>query len=194
MAQKDGNTAVAGIAGIAGGAAITMAIMNAKKAKAAAPEDQQDVYDMYISLLESMNQLSASVQMLASQIGVDTGAAPAPGGSGGGTAKIEDAFKNYPRFATGQVLCPAINTGYQLPGFPIPRNKQLVVKALPTNAGTIYIAYSQGQSQNFNVAYPMVANEGVGLFLENSNQLWVAIPPAPLGALNDGIAFIVETS
>jgi len=99
----------------------------------------------------------------------------------------DNAFDNYGAFATGQVICTVANRGFELPSMPIPRNKVLVVKALPTNGGWIWVGAQQAQSQDITVSYPLLANEGIGLAVTNANLVWVMGP-----VLNDGVAFIVE--
>jgi len=174
-----GKEAAAALAGAAGGSILTL-LATAQKARAAPIPEGVDpaVWDMMISQIEALAQLTASVETLVQTLG--------------GTTVGPDPFANTPRFVTGQVICTALNTGFQLPPFPIPKNKQLVVKALPGNVGWIIVGATQADSQNLTVAYPLVPNEGIGLFIENSKQIWVMAPAPPIGALNDGVAFIVE--
>ena len=99
----------------------------------------------------------------------------------------EDAFANYPKFATGQVICPVAGVAVQLPSYDIPKNKQLVIKALPGNAGWVFIGVRASDAQNPIVAYPMVAQEAIGLAVTNSDVVYVSAQN-----INEGIAFIVE--
>lgn len=155
-------------------------LFKAREAKAkVAPEGvDQAVWDMLTTLIASVDQLVISVDALVRTMG--------------GPTTGEDPFENVTRFITGQIICTTQNQGFQLPSFPIPKNKQLVVKALPSNVGWIYLSVTQGQSQSLDVAYMLVPNEGIGLFIKDSDRVWVNAPLAPIGALNDGVTFIVE--
>ncbi len=99
----------------------------------------------------------------------------------------DDAFANYPKFVTGQVTCPVIGRAEQLPSYRIPKNKQLVVKALPGNVGWVFIGVRANDAQNPIVAYPMVAQEAIGLAVTNSDVVYISAQN-----INEGIAFIVE--
>lgn len=175
-----GKEAAAALVGAGAGTLLTL-LATAKKARAApAPEGiDPAVWDMMISQIEALAQLTGSVDALVATLG-------------GTPAGAEDPFASLPRFISGQVICTIINRGFQLPPAPIPKNKQLVVKALPGNVGWILVGATQADSQNLTVAYPLVPNEGIGLFVQNSDRVWVMAPPPPMGALNDGVAFIVE--
>lgn len=167
--------AAAALVGAAGGSVLTL-LATAKKARAAPPPEGIDpaVWDMLVSQIEALAQLTASVDTLVQTLG--------------GTPVGPDPFANTPRFVTGQVLCTTALRGFQLPSFPIPKNKQLVIKALPGNVGWIYVGSTQADSQSLVVAYILVPNEAVGLFIQDSKEVWVMAP-----ILNDGITFIVES-
>jgi len=176
MVNKAGPFIVGAGAGVLG-----TLLLRAREARATAPEDTQQLWDMIIALMESEAELTASINNLV----VTMGGTPTPA--------TVDPFENTEKFVTGQVICTVINQGFQLPSIPIPKNKQLVVKALPVNVGTfVLVGVTQGDSQNLNIAYPLVPNEAIGLLIENADKVWVSTPALPLGALNDGIAFIVE--
>lgn len=173
MAEKD--RAVAAVAGAAGGSLLTYFLTRSKEARAAAPEGvDQEVWDMLLALVEAIAAQTDSIDALVSTLG-------------GVPAAVEDPFENTPKFITGQLICPIAFRGYPLPPFPIPKNKQLVVKALPLNTGYIYVAYTRADSQNMLVAWPLDANEGVGLFVKNASAVWVMAD-----TINEGVAFTVE--
>lgn len=181
MAERDRRAAL--LTGAVGGSLLTYFLTKSAEARAAPEGVDQKLWDMLLALLEAMDAQVASINNLIQVLG---GTPAVPG------EVYEDPFENAERFITGQVICTVINQGFQLPSFPIPKNKQLVVKALPGNIGWIYLSVTRAQSQSLTVAYMLVPNEGVGLFIKNSDEVWVCAPPAPIGALNDGVAFIVE--
>jgi len=169
------------VAGAAGGSILTYMLTRIAEVKAAEPPEGMDpaTWNMIVSMLEGQAQLIASVDNLI----VALGGVPAAG---------EDPFANARTFTTGQVICTVLNQGFQLPQIPVPKNKQIVIKALPGNVGWVYVGSLPAESQNINVAYPLLPQEGIGLFVQNASVVWVMAPPPPLGALNDGIAYLVE--
>lgn len=181
MAERDKAAAV--VAGAAGGSLITYFLTRAAEARAAPPPGMdQETWDLLVSMLEASAAQQQQIEQLVNAINnltVTLGGAP--------PAVAEDPFANQPKFIVGQVICVIAGQGFQLPPMPIPKNKQLVVKALPGNVGWIWVAQVQADSQNMNVAYPLVPNEGIGLFVQNADRVWVMAP-----TVNDGIAFVVE--
>jgi len=186
MSSKTG----AAIAGAVGGSLVTLLLTRAQEVRAAGPPSGIDpaIWEMSVATMETaavqaeqINQLTVTLNNLV----VAMGGVPAEG--------VEDPFKNTNRFVMGHVVCTALNTGFRLPSFPVPKNKQLVVKADPGNVGWIYLGLTRGTSQNMTIAYPLIPNEAVGLFINNSDQVWVTAPAPPVGALNDQVVFIVET-
>ena len=176
--------------GVAAGSLVTLLLTRAQEARAAGPPNGIDpaIWEMSVATMETaavqaeqMSQLNVTLNNLV----VAMGGAPA--------VEAGDPFENTDRFVTGHVVCTALNQGFQLPSFPVPKNKQLVVKADPGNVGWIYIGLTQGISQNLTIAYPLIPNEAVGLFINNSDRVWVTAPAPPVGALNDEVVFIVET-
>lgn len=176
MAIDTKRAAAAAAAGAVGGS--LLALLLSKEVRAAPPGVDQQVWDMWLAMLEAQAELINSINTLIQTLG----------GAGVGP----DPFANMPRFVTGQVLCTVVNQGFQLPSFPIPKNKQLVVKALQSNVGWIYVGATQADSQNLVVAYLLVPGEAIGLFVQDSDCIWVMAPAPPIGALNDGVNFLVE--
>ena len=168
------------LAGAAGGSLLTYFLTKGAEARAAPAGVDQELWDMLLAMLEAQDAQIASINNLIQVLG-------------GVPEGLEDPFENTDRFVTGHVVCTVLNQGFQLPSFPIPKNKQLVVKAMPGNVGWIYVGITQGSSQNPAIAYVLVPNEGVGLFINNSDRVWVTAPAPPVGALNDEVVFIVET-
>jgi len=171
------------LAGAAGGSLLTYFLTRGEEVRAAPAGVDQQLWDMLLAMLEAQDAQIASINNLIQVLG----------GIPAGETPYGDPFENTDRFVTGHVVCTALNTGFQLPSFPVPKNKQLVVKADPGNVGWIYLGLTQGNSQNLTIAYVLIPNEGVGLFIKNSDRVWVMAPAPPIGALNDEVVFIVET-
>ncbi len=169
--------------GAAGGALIATFLENVQKARAAGAPEGMDpqVWEMYIQTIEATAVQAQQVNDLVlslNQLTLSMGGVPAGG---------EDPFSNFGKGITGQVICSTANLGFQLPPIVVPKNRQLVVKALPGNVGWVYLAFQQSDSQNMLVAYPMVIQEAVGLFVTSADLVWVMAP-----TVNDGVAYIVE--
>jgi len=169
------------VTGAALGALSTL-LANVKKARASAPPAGVDsaVWDMMLNSVEAtaiqqgqIEQLTQSVNQLVIAMG--------------GTPVGEDPFANTDKFTTGQLVCTTAGRGFQLDSIPIPKNKQLIVKAHPNNVGWIYLAIQQAQSQRLLISWILLPNEGVGLFLKNADAVWVQAP-----VVNDGVVYIVE--
>jgi hypothetical protein len=96
-------------------------------------------------------------------------------------------FENPPKIASSQLLCPVAGVAVQLPGYEIPWDKEFVIKALPTNFGTIRVGNTKMEAENAQLGYPLIGNEAVGLKIKNSEQLWVCATIA-----NEGVHWIVE--
>jgi len=179
MADKD--RAAAAVAGVGAGSLITYLITHPREVRAAPPPGvDQATWDMILAVIETTAVQAEQLQELVITLNNLTVALGVP-------TELEDPFANAPKFIVGHVICPVINTAYRLPPIPIPKNKQLVVKALPGNITWLWVGGTPTDSTNVNVAYPLVANEGVGLFVKNANSVWVMA-----NTINDGVAFIVE--
>jgi len=180
MAER-GRTAAL-IAGAVGGSLATLLLTRVAEARAAGPPPGVDpeTWKMYLTLIETSAVQAEQLQVLIVTLNSLTVALGAP-------TELEDPFANTDKFITGQVICTIVNRAFQLPSMPIPKNKQLAVKALPGNVGWIYVGVTRADSQNLIVAYILVPNEGVGLFINNADRVWVMAP-----ILNDGVTFIVE--
>jgi len=163
-----------------GSALVTYLITHPRVAKAAENPPagvDPELWVLLVTQNQQINDLIGSIDNLITQLGAQ------PSGNQAG----QDPFANKPKWTVGQVICNVINRGFQLPPIPIPKNKQLVVKALPGNGNWVWLASLQADSQNIGLAYPLLPQEAVGLFIQNANQVWVMAL-----ALNDGVAFMVE--
>ena len=88
---------------------------------------------------------------------------------------------------SGQVVCPIVGQGVQLPSRVIPWNRQVVIKALPTNVGVISVSETRQSVGSAWSSYPLIGNEGVGYFIADLAALWISAAIA-----GEGIAFTVE--
>jgi len=97
------------------------------------------------------------------------------------------ALENPSQIASGQVLCAVIGQGYSLPGYDVPWDKQVVIKALPTNAGVIRVGNTRAAAVNPSTGYPLIANEGIGYKIKNTGHIWISATVAA-----EGIHWTVE--
>jgi len=179
----DKGTTAAALGGVAAGSLIALALGSAQRARAApAPEGiDPSVWEMLVSLLEANAVQAQQVEQLTTNITNLTVTL------GGGPIIGEDPFENKDKFTTGQVITTVAGRGFQLPPIPVPKFKQVAVKALPGNVGWMFVGVSASQAQNASVAWPLVPNEGVRIFVNNMERIWVVSQ-----IVNDGVAFIVE--
>lgn len=157
------------------GAALLAALLAGKKLQAAEGVTPDEILDAAAqadskSLGNALNNLAQQVSALNYNLS----------GTGVGGANPES-------FTAFRALCAAANTPYRLPDRSIPYKMTLVVKALPTNGGVIYVAPSAADSVNVNSAYTLIANEAVELEIINANKVYIAATAA-----GEGVTCIVE--
>jgi hypothetical protein len=97
------------------------------------------------------------------------------------------ALENPPKIASEELLCPVAGQAEKMPDYEVPRDKELVIKALSTNWGTVRVGNTKMEAENPRLGYPLLANEAVGLKIKNAGQLWICANMA-----NEGIHWIVE--
>lgn len=162
------NTGVA-ILGVGGLIAAAAAIINARKADAAPsiPNGNggeiildQAASDLLLAIAQSDSNIDANtktlielVRQLSASQGVDVG------------------MKNPSHIMVVRLSVNATNAAYSMPDRPIPYKKNVVIKALPTNLGVIYVANSAVDATNINSAYPLIANEAVEYEIDNLQRL-----------------------
>jgi len=100
---------------------------------------------------------------------------------------IATADINRPDFDTGRTIMPAIPAPTQLPTTTIPDGFALVVKALNTNAGRIYVANSAANALIPANSYSLGINEFVTLKVTNADLVYIYS-----AVVGDGIESIVE--
>lgn len=97
------------------------------------------------------------------------------------------ALKNSPSFITFNVITTGALVPARLQEYSIPDDRQLVIKALPTNFGLIYVANTSQNSRNPSQSYWLIANEGVGLNIQNTKSVYISSTIA-----GEGVLCIVE--
>ena len=100
---------------------------------------------------------------------------------------VVSANLNRSDFNTGQTLVLVPGTAVQLPNIAIPDGFTLVIKALPGNAGRIYLGHDAATAQVPANAYSLGPNEHAELNLTNANLVWLDAAVA-----NDGVEILVE--
>lgn len=160
MAEQKDRTKTGLLAG--GGAALgaALAIMLARKTEAAPPTDEA-----VIKLLESIAESGVSIDTdttdiieVLNRIAVALGVT---------------VLENPSDITSFRILVSAVNTPVHLPDREIPHGMELVVKALPTNRGLIYVANSRPEAMNINSCYQLLANEAIEYTIKNCNTVWL---------------------
>jgi hypothetical protein len=113
----------------------------------------------------------------------------------GGSTPGQGWPANSPGFRANTIPLGAINTAYNLPAFPVPSGFTVMVKGYPTNVGLIFVAEDSNSALNVPIplvgnggsVWPLLPNEGVGLQVQNVNDIWVSTATA-----GDMVSWIVE--
>lgn len=170
MADDKGKTVLA----VAGGGLIaaTVALLASRRAEAKPPEGEVSLDEAAMNLLLAIAQsgeaiddstfkaltelagLSDSIDRLAAAFGVAV-------------------LENPKEITAFRILVPVVNTPVQLPDREIPYDMHLVVKALPTNMGVVWVANSRPEAMNINSVYQMLANEAIEYRIKNAKQLFI---------------------
>lgn len=161
MADEKAKTGLAAGAGGAIGAAL--AIMASRRAEAAPPIDEA-VLKFLESIAESGVSIDENVEKILAALGIIV-------------------LKNPPEITCFRILVPVVNTPVQLPDREIPYDKELVIKAVPTNLGLIYVANSRAEALNLNSSYWLLANEAIEYKVENADRIWINATRAGEGVL-----------
>lgn len=160
--------------GAGAAAAALMASGKLRAAEGVTPEDIINTLGQAEStkLEEAINRLTAAIAGMQ---------------DGGGSSDAPLSLGNPQSFTGFRVLCAVANQPYQLPDRKVPYKMTLVIKALPTNGGIIYVAPTQPDSVNINSSYPLIANEAVELEVQNADDVYISATAA-----GEGVACIVE--
>lgn len=164
------------ISGAGLGSLITYLITHPHEAQAApAPEGvDPETWNAIITIIQSIQEQNERLESALSQV---------VGLMGAGGVQLD----NPATFGTGNVVCGAAGQSYQIPKKLVPYDKELVVKAWPTNTGNIYIANNEVDAVIVTAAYPLLPNEAVGLKVHWSDVVWLSAQVA-----GEGASFIVE--
>lgn len=102
-------------------------------------------------------------------------------------------LQNPPDITAFRVLTTALDTPVQLPDRLIPYDMELVIKALPTNRGTLFIAPGPAEALNPNSSYWIIGNEAVEYKIRNANHIWMNAPTfGGIGIAGEGVVCTVE--
>lgn len=99
-------------------------------------------------------------------------------GAGVGNPNTFKAFELRPSAASSPV---------QFPPFPVPYNMSVVIKARNGNLGTVYVAPSEGETQNSSSRFYLLQNETISYKVDNTNRIWLIVDNA-----SDGVAVTLE--
>lgn len=127
------------------------------------------------AVLRHLADIAAGINRLSTALGV------------GGVVKLE----NPPDITAFTVLTTVLNTPVQFPYREIPYDKELVIKAMPTNLGIVLVAPSRSDAMNLNSSYWLVASEVVQYKIKNAEHIWLNVPPV-LGIAGEGVVCTVE--
>lgn len=116
------------------------------------------------SVVNLLTNLNGGINQLASVLSQLLG--------GGGEMINPNAIVSF------RVDCPAAFTAYQLPSKIIPYGKEFAIKALPTNAGIIYVGNSPAAAVNPNDGYPLIANEAIMYKIHDTKVIWISATTA----------------
>ena len=64
-------------------------------------------------------------------------------------------------------------TPRRFPDVPIPFDHEVVIEALDTNTGTVYIGNSSVEAADTNQSWPLLAGQGVTYKIKSLKQLWL---------------------
>ena len=186
MADDRGKTAAKVGVGITAGA--RAALLLTRKARAAVPPEGAAVVSLdeptmqaLLGILEHVEALDIDVAGVTNTINIlatSLGVKPI-------------MLENPPNITAFRFLTTAINVPVQLPDRHVPYDKELVIKALPTNRGTILVAPSLAEAMNINSSYWLIGNEAIEYKIRNANHIWISAPPV-IGIAGEGVVCTVE--
>lgn len=170
MADDRAKTGLAaGAGGLIGAAA---AILATRKAGAAPPVGEVSLDEAAMLLLRAIAQSGEAIdsntfEALARLAGVSDAIDRLAAALG------ISVLQNPQEITAFLILIPAANIPVQLPDRVIPYGVELVIKAIPTNGGIIYVGNSRAEAMNVNSSYWLIANEAIEYKIRNAQQLWV---------------------
>jgi hypothetical protein len=186
MAEKEtgsGKVAAAGLVGATGAAILTYFLTKGRKAEAAPPPEgttvftpDDETWNLLVGILEGIVGTNAKLDAVINAINT---LSVSLGGS--------TVLANPKGGVSDHVICGAVGTAIQLPDYPVPWDKPVIIKALNGNAQPCRVGFTKLQAENLNTAWPLLRNEAKGWKVDNANRLWVCF-----AAATDGIVWSVE--
>jgi hypothetical protein len=167
--------AVLGAGGLIAGA---LALIQGRKAQAASEGE----IPSEIALDEAAMNLLLAMAQSAESIDTDLDSLLAAVNSIAGKLGIT-ALENPPEIAAWTVYAPVVGTAIQLPDRRVPYDMNLVIKAIPTNLGLIYVGNSRADATNLNSSYWLIGNEAIEYKILNAKQLWISATRAGEGVI-----------
>jgi len=178
--QSNSGKVGAGLFGAGAGAILTYFLTHGRTAQAAPAEGNvftpdEETWNLLVGILqgivdlnEKADTLTEAINNLSAAFGVGTLANPK-----GGVA--------------AHIMNQTVGTAIQLPDYPVPWDKEVVIKALNGNAQPCRVGFGKMEAQDIAMAWPLLRNEAKGWKVDNANRLWVCfIGPT------DGVAWSVE--
>lgn len=87
--------------------------------------------------------------------------------------KSESQGENRFAWASGHKLVAAAGTAVVLGSQAIPADFKVVIGALNTNAGVVYIGNSKANAEDHTIAVPLLAGQAAIMKIVNTNLVWV---------------------
>ena len=91
------------------------------------------------------------------------------------------------RVAFGAKKAKAADTAEQLPPWPAPDGKEIVIKAPLSNTGTVYLGTNKPETEDTNAAYPLTPGASITYKIKDLSQIWFMSD-----TVSEGVAWTVE--
>lgn len=158
---------------LGGGATLAAALALMKGQAVAANGDTLHLDPATLKLLEAIGISVADIETLMEQVlGAMGGLQPNQG-----SPIVQSPSGNYgvnqKYIRSNRVLCPAANVAVRMPSAAIPEGHAVVIKALWTNGGVIFVGGSAAVA-NPNDGYPLIANETVGYRVQDLEEIYIS--------------------
>ena len=180
--EKDSGKVGAGLIGAGAAAILTYFLTSGRTAQAAPPEGttvftpDEETWNLLVGILQGIVDLNSKTDTLIEAINSLTL-------SLGGQVVITNPKGG----VSDHIMCGSVGTAIQLPDYPIPWDKPVVIKALNGNAQPCRVGFTKLQAENLAAGWPLLRNESKGWKVDNANRLWVCFVAA-----TDGIVWSVE--
>ena len=104
-----------------------------------------------------------------------------------GLSNLGLPIENPESIAIQQKLVTTAGIAVQLPPVKIPYDCEVVILALTTNTGTIYVGNSKLNAEDHTISFPLLAGESIEYKIRNLSLLWV-----DASVSGEGIIWTVE--